>query len=139
MRCDLTRVRFGIRSLTWSALHLFRNPSQQDSHHGEAGTGPVRAVPPGRVPRGPRRSHQQKDLARDYQGTQSSVVHNLRGLHPSNAVSWIFSSLFRGKVARRVRNILTTGVVFRAGATILFRENAYIGKARHDFSEGVKA
>ena len=69
-----------------SVPHL-RDPSEQDPHHGQAGAGPVHAVPAGDGEGGAGGGHQQETVEGDHQGPEPAHLYHQRSLHPQDPVS----------------------------------------------------
>lgn len=94
---DSIAFDFRIRRLTRQFFSsLSRHPCKQNTDHGEAGSGHLRAVQIGRCQRRPRRSDQQENLAGDHQRPKPTVKHNQRCVylaHPVSISFFWFSSL----------------------------------------------
>lgn len=81
MHCNLHQT------LIKDLFHSNRLPGEQNTDHGEAGSGHLRVVQIGRGQRRPRRGDQQENLARDHQRPELAIQHHQRRVHPTYPVS----------------------------------------------------
>jgi len=84
LRCLCERMWAGSQCLlSW----WYRNAGESYPDHGEADSGPVRAVPPRGVEGRPGRGHQQEVVERDHQGSELTVVDHQCRVHSTYSVS----------------------------------------------------